>query len=100
MNGNITMSRSGSTGRTSGIFGGSSSLRSSSAISSPFPSRVFPVPAPRYHRLRAPSILHPRNGDGEQAALDLGLGLPDVHRLVQQDGPGEAALRALHAEER
>src|SRR5687768_11136397 len=95
MKGKITMSRSGRTGRTSGILTGSSSLWSSSIMSSPvlvsprLPSLATLRPLDRNHRLAPAPVLQPRDGDGQYAALELGLRLLDLQGEVQRDRPHE-----------
>src|SRR5438093_11996722 len=125
MNGKITMSRRGRTGRTSGIFAGSSSLslRSSSVIgvlasaaSSSSASRrvtrrvgdrgkpplgkrslIFFFPGDGDDRFAAPPVLQARKGDREHAGREVGGGLGDIHGRVEEYRAAEAAVGPLHA---
>src|SRR5437773_6254300 len=128
MNGKITMSRRGRTGRTSGIFAGSSSLslRSSSVIgvlasaaSSSSASRratrrvgdngkpplgkrslaSFFFPGDGDDRFAAPPVLQARKGDRQYPGREVGGGLGDIHGRVEEDRAAEAAVGPLHAQE-
>src|SRR6185436_1014944 len=91
MNGKMTMSRSGSTGRTSGILGGSSSLRRPSAIAlSAFHGNLD---------LAAPPVPQPGQGQGEHAVLEGRTRLLQVDGYVEGHGAGEAPLGPLDAQE-
>src|SRR5688572_17409055 len=100
MNGKITMSRSGSTGSASGIFGGASSSLWSRRRSSFIGVSLFWVL--RFHGddgLPAAPVLQPGDGDGQEAVAQPGLRAAQVERQVELDHAREAALRPLHAEE-
>src|SRR5262245_66681273 len=101
MNGKITMSRSGSTGRTSGILTGASSLRRSSVTWSSPAALLASILRPLYgnHGTLAAAVLQPRQGDGQQACRQPGLGLPQVHRALDRDRARETPLGPLQAQE-
>src|SRR5262249_3977453 len=91
MKGKITMSRSGSTGRTSGIFGVSSSF--SFLIS----SVILLLPLDGDHGLPAPALLEAGQGDDQEARFEASLRLAQVHGAFQGYRPLEAPARPLEA---
>src|SRR4029077_17699671 len=104
MNGKMTMSRRGRTGRTSGTLGVSSlpgvrvAASGSSVMGVPGSSFLF-LPLDDDHGGAAATVLQPRHADGEDPAIEAGLRAAHVHRHVEGDKAREAPLRPLHTQE-